>query len=122
MNEHTCKENQMHGTAYESKVYTKDGEWWLSLDCGCCHTEINYCPFCGIKLTEKTVTQKTEYLVNYYECITHLRAAPGVSWDEKGDTFSKVMIKEQLTALLNEEESRQLWGKRYVVDSIQELR
>ena len=50
MEEHVCKENEMYGTCGEDKVYQKNGIWWLSLDCGCCHTEVNFCPYCGIEL------------------------------------------------------------------------
>jgi hypothetical protein len=49
-NEHICSGNEMHGTCGENKVYKKDCEWWISLDCGCCHSRINFCPYCGIKL------------------------------------------------------------------------
>jgi len=48
--DHACKENDTIGTLGENLVYFDDGQWWLSVDCGCCHTEINFCPFCSKNL------------------------------------------------------------------------
>ncbi|MDD4564831.1 MAG: hypothetical protein PHE79_05070 [Eubacteriales bacterium] len=48
--EHICEDNEMYGTAMESKIYKGGDKWYLSLDCGECVTEICYCPYCGEEL------------------------------------------------------------------------
>lgn len=48
--EHECKENDTIRKLGESQIFFKHEKWWISTDDGCCHTEINFCPYCGIKL------------------------------------------------------------------------
>lgn len=48
--EHECKENDTIRKLGESQIFFKHEKWWISTDDGCCHTEINFCPYCGKKL------------------------------------------------------------------------
>lgn len=57
---HLCMENDTTGKLGESKVWFDHPEWWLSTDDGCCHTEIRFCPYCGINLFIKQVVNRSE--------------------------------------------------------------